>query len=115
MQQQQRTIAPVVRKRYRGAFLFNEIVLDAASWTRNLPRPIEGFFSMASAPEAAASVRAAHRAFVAQYYAPQNGRLPGGPTSAHPPVLLILNLSHPDAPFRLASGGRRASGDGSLP
>ena len=107
MQQQQRTIAPVIRKRYRGAFLFNEIVLDAASWTRHLPRTIEAFFSMAGAPEAeAVSLRAAHRAFLAQYYEPRD-RLrgsTGAATLGSPPPLLILNLSHASAPFSLAPG-----------
>jgi hypothetical protein len=89
MLKQQKLFASVIKKRYRGAFRFNEVVLDAVAWVRNLPRTIEALFFPVTAPaREIAELRALHKRWMAIY------NQSGAP-------LLSLNLSR-STPFGLA-------------
>ena len=91
MLRQQQALRPLVERRYRGSMRFNEVVVDAAVWVRNLPRTIEAVFVPAAAPpRRLEEARALQRAFSARY----NG--------TPPRPVLWLNTSHARAPFRWA-------------
>jgi len=74
----------------------NEVVLDAAHWTRNLPGTVEAiFYQRTSSPESAAEARHLHRDF--------NRRYGGDSGTLTPPVpLVIYDPTDAATPFALA-------------